>query len=72
MPYAYNPVFDEMEPPDVEDNFHDAKSKGGFKGDKGEFLWGGILNIAVLLLCSRLACSLYILSSTNVLSQPSE
>ena len=33
VPYAYNPVFDEMEPPDAEDYLHGAKSKGGFKGD---------------------------------------
>ena len=29
---------------------HDPKSKGGFKGDKGKFLWRGILNVVVLLL----------------------
>lgn len=50
VPYAYDPSLDEMEPPDAEDYLHDPKSKGGFKGDKGEFPWRGILNVAVLLL----------------------
>lgn len=50
VPYAYDPASDEMEPPDAEDYLHDPKSKGGFKGDKGEFPWRGILNVAVLLL----------------------
>ena len=50
VPYAYDPALDEMGPPDAEDYLHDPKSKGGFKGDKGEFPWRGILNVAVLLL----------------------
>jgi hypothetical protein len=50
VPYAYDPTLDEMGPLDAEDYLHDPKSKGGFKGDKGEFPWRGILNVAVLLL----------------------
>ena len=62
MPYAYDPAFDEMEPPDAEDYVDDAKSKGGFKGDKGEFPWRGILNVAfLLLLFSACLFSLYLI-----------
>ena len=68
VPYAYDPAFDEMEPRDAEDYRHDTKSKGGFKGDKGEFPWRGILNVAVLLLLI-LFISYPVL---NVLLQPSE
>ena len=50
VPYAYDPALDEMEPQDAEDYLHDPKSKGRFKGDKGEFLWRGILNVVVLRL----------------------
>ena len=62
VPYAYDPAFDEMEPPDAEDYVDDAKSKGGFKGDKGEFPWRGILNVALLLLLfSACLFSLYLI-----------
>ncbi|TFK60546.1 beta-glucan synthesis-associated [Pluteus cervinus] len=48
VPYAYDPAFDEQEPPDEEDKLHDPNEKLPPKGGYPGFPWRGIANVSVL------------------------
>jgi hypothetical protein len=50
VPYEYDPTFDQLEPPDDEDQLHDPRSDIYLKADSATLPWRGILNVGLLIL----------------------
>lgn len=50
VPYEYDPTFDQLEPPDDEDQLHDPRSDTYLKADSATLPWRGILNVGLLIL----------------------
>ena len=50
VPYEYDPTFDQLEPPDDEDQLHDPRSDTYLKADSATMPWRGILNVGLLIL----------------------
>lgn len=50
VPYDYDPIYDQLDPPDDEDLLHDPRSDVYLKADFNAMPWRGILNVGLLIL----------------------